>query len=217
MPYRIAYVVKGCHVQGFENRVKTIIYRISHAHCRYYSGSATLANIYGSSCWGLGGNGRIWKTVEPENPIRYSFLVEELHHLLNSNSLLPSLIFSFALVSILITLLALLPSTAFIALQRSKEIGIRKVNGANFANPARLLPGEFIRLAGKANLDGCPIVGVLLYLWPRRFAYRIDVNWWIFAGAGASAQLCKKDTGQPCEGHCSEYGRPSIAVEITDR
>src|SRR5690606_34317706 len=75
----------------------------------------------------------------------------------------------------------------FTAAQRTKEIGIRKVLGASVAGIVGLLSKDFIRLVGLAFIIASPIAWYAMNQWLQDFAYRIDIEWWMFALAGIMA------------------------------
>jgi ABC-type antimicrobial peptide transport system permease subunit len=95
----------------------------------------------------------------------------------------------FAVLAILISCLGLLGLAAFTAQRRRKEISIRKVLGASQAGIALLLSGEFTRLVLVAVAIALPVSYLLARKWLDSFAYRVDLAWWHFAGAGLLAIL----------------------------
>jgi putative ABC transport system permease protein len=93
----------------------------------------------------------------------------------------------FAGLTIFVACLGLFGLATFTVERRTKEIGIRKVLGANATSIVTLLSGEFIRLVGLAFLIAAPLAGLLMNKWLRDFSYRISIGWWIFALAGLLA------------------------------
>ena len=87
----------------------------------------------------------------------------------------------------MISCLGLLGLAAFSARIRTKEIGIRKVLGASVGSVAALLSKEFIKLVALANLIAWPVAWIVMSQWLDEFAYRIEMNWWMFALAGGAA------------------------------
>jgi putative ABC transport system permease protein len=77
----------------------------------------------------------------------------------------------------------------FATLQRTKEIGVRKVLGASVSTIVLLLSKDFIKLVIIAIVIATPIAWLVLHSWLQDFAYRIDISWWIFALSGLSAIL----------------------------
>jgi putative ABC transport system permease protein len=94
---------------------------------------------------------------------------------------------SFAILAIAIACLGLFALSAFMAEQRNKEIGIRKVLGASVSGITLLMSKEFILLVALAILIASPLAWWLMHTWLQDFAYRIAISWWIFAVAGIGA------------------------------
>jgi putative ABC transport system permease protein len=90
----------------------------------------------------------------------------------------------FGVISILISCLGLFGLISFMAEQRTKEIGIRKVLGASVIRIIRMMSVEFTVLVGIAVLMAWPMGYFFASQWLGEFAYRINLSWWIFGGAG---------------------------------
>jgi putative ABC transport system permease protein len=90
----------------------------------------------------------------------------------------------FSVLAILIACLGLFGLATFIAEQRTKEIGIRKVLGASVNGIATLLSIDFAKLVAIAFVLASPIGWYFMHRWLQDFVYRIDIRWWIFALAG---------------------------------
>jgi putative ABC transport system permease protein len=95
----------------------------------------------------------------------------------------------FTIVSVLIASLGLFGLAAFLSAQRTKEIGIRKVMGASIQSIVLLLSKDFLRLVALAFVVAVPIGWYIMHHWLQDFAYRIPIEWWMFAIAGSLAFL----------------------------
>src|SRR5690606_8879430 len=95
----------------------------------------------------------------------------------------------FASLSLLISCLGILGMAMFSAQQRTKEIGIRKVLGSSVTGIVGLLSKDFVRLVLIAMVVASPIAWWVMTYWLENFAYHIDVQWWMFAGAGLAAMV----------------------------
>jgi putative ABC transport system permease protein len=95
----------------------------------------------------------------------------------------------FSALAIFIACLGLFGLATFIAEQRTKEIGVRKVLGASVSGIVQMLSRDFIKLVGIAFVIGAPLAWYLMNHWLQNFAYRIHVSWWIFFAAGMGALL----------------------------
>jgi putative ABC transport system permease protein len=129
----------------------------------------------------------LWHKDVPGSPFSYSFMDEEVQRQYKAEMTISRIIRTFTLMAIAISCLGLFGLAAFSAEQRKKEIGIRKVLGAGVPGLTRLLSMEFLRLVFIAFLIAAPIAGWVMSRWLHEFAYRISLQWWIFALAGAIA------------------------------
>ena len=130
---------------------------------------------------------QIWKKYEPEFPFKYSFLNDDYNKLYQSDEKMGLLIKIFATVAILISCLGLFGLITFTAQLKTKEIGIRKVLGASVPGITTLLAREFLLLVLIAFVIATPVGWLFMNNWLQDFAYRIPLNWWMFALAGISA------------------------------
>ena len=95
----------------------------------------------------------------------------------------------FSILAILISCLGLIGLSSFMTERRTKEIGIRKTNGAKAIEIFSLLSKEYMIWVGISIVIACPIAGYFMHKWLQNFAYRINISWWIFALAAAFALL----------------------------
>ncbi|HAK77923.1 MAG TPA: ABC transporter permease, partial [Runella sp.] len=93
----------------------------------------------------------------------------------------------FAVLAILISCLGLFGMASFVAEQRTKEIGIRKVLGASVPNLWRMLSGDFVGLVLLSCLIASPIAYYYLNDWLKGYDYHVEISWWVFAAAAAGA------------------------------
>lgn len=119
--------------------------------------------------------------IFPDTPLDYKFLDEQYQRRYKGEVLTGTLAKYFAFISILISCLGLLGLATFLAEQKTKEIGIRKVIGASTKHIVTLLSRDFLLLVGIGLLLGIPIAWYLLDSWLGKFAYGIDLQWWMFA------------------------------------
>ncbi len=131
----------------------------------------------------------LWKKYSPDQAIRYTFLDEEFTNMYADVIRTGSIFTSFAVLAIIIACLGLFALSAFMAEQRSKEIGIRKVLGASVQSITTLLSIDFIKLVLLAILIASPVAWWAMNKWLQDFAYKITISWWMFAAAGLGAIL----------------------------
>ena len=120
----------------------------------------------------------------PGNYFDYHFLDEHYNRQYANDRLFGKAFSIFAGFAIFIACLGLLGLSLFATMQRTKEIGVRKVLGASVSHIIMLLSADFIRLVVAAILIATPIAWYLMHRWLQDFAYRIDIGWWVFAVAG---------------------------------
>ena len=126
-----------------------------------------------------------WNALFPEKPFQYTFMDETFARMYQAEARFEKVFISLVVLSILIACLGLFALATFAAQQRVKEIGIRKVLGATVINVVALLSGDFLKLICVALLLAVPIGYYAMHNWLQDFAYRIDIQWWIFPFAGA--------------------------------
>ena len=131
----------------------------------------------------------VWKKYSPNQPIRYTFLDEEFANMYKDVQRTGSIFTSFAVLAIIIACLGLFALSAFMAEQRSKEIGVRKVLGATVTNITALLSIDFVKLVLIAIAIASPIAWYGMNKWLQDFAYKFPISWWIFVLAGLTAIL----------------------------
>jgi putative ABC transport system permease protein len=129
----------------------------------------------------------VWAKDVPGVPLTYSFMDEAVQRQYAAEIDLSRIIRSFTIIAILISCLGLFGLSTFSAEQRKKEIGIRKVLGAGVPGLARLLAMEFLKLVFLAFLIAAPLAGWIMSRWLREFAYRVSLEWWMFALSGLLA------------------------------
>ena len=137
----------------------------------------------------LGRIEKAWKLYLPVIPFEYTFLDERFGRLYQSEQRQSELFTVFSLIAIFIACLGLLGLSAFSISQRVKEIGIRKVLGASSATIVWLLSVDFLILVAIAAVIAFITAGLMMWSWLQDFAYRISIQWWIFAAAGLLAAV----------------------------
>jgi putative ABC transport system permease protein len=176
-------VVKDFHFRSLQEVIKPLSIRIEPGACDLLSVNvdghhipATIAAIEHK-----------WKELLPDKPFNYFFLDEFFDKQYRSEDRFGTLFLYFAGLAIFISCLGLMGLASYSTVQRTKEIGIRKVVGASVGQIVYLLSRDFLRLVLLAFVVSAPIAWWLIEGWLKGFAYRIPVYWWIFAIAGTLA------------------------------
>ncbi len=126
---------------------------------------------------------------EPNSPISYGFVNQDLDKMYFSDQRVGKIVFIFSILTIIISCLGLFGLVTYTTQQRVKEIGIRKVLGASIVNVTTLLTKDFLKLVCIAIVIASPIAYYLVGEWLQDFAYHIDISWQTFALAGIAALL----------------------------
>ncbi|UZD23963.1 ABC transporter permease [Algoriphagus halophytocola] len=129
----------------------------------------------------------VWKELAPHRPFIYSFLDADFNKQYESDFRFRQIFTTFSILAILIACLGLLGLATYTAEQRTKEIGIRKVLGANIGSIVGLLSKDFIKLVLVAILVATPVAWFAMNKWLEGFAYQVPVHWWVFLISGMLA------------------------------
>lgn len=129
----------------------------------------------------------VWNEVCPESVFEYHFYDEWLNTLYKSEKHTASVLRVFALISIILSCLGTFGIIHFISRQKTKEIGVRKVNGAKIADIIRILNWNILRWIMIAYIIAVPLSYVIMKKYLQGFAYKTTLSWWIFALAGTIA------------------------------
>jgi ABC-type antimicrobial peptide transport system permease subunit len=130
---------------------------------------------------------QIWEETFPNFVYEYRFLDDKIASFYKQENQLSQLYKIFAAIAIFLSCLGLYGLASFMAVQRIKEVGIRKVLGATAGNIVYLFSKEFIILISIAFLIATPLAWYFMNNWLQDYAYRIDVSWWLFAAGGLVA------------------------------
>jgi putative ABC transport system permease protein len=125
----------------------------------------------------------------PGNLFDYNFLDETFNKQYENEQLFKKAFGIFAGLAIFVACLGLLGLTMFATIQRTKEIGVRKVLGASVSSIVVLLSKNFLKLILLSTIVAFPLAWWAMHTWLQDFAYRVNIGWWIFILAGASALL----------------------------
>jgi putative ABC transport system permease protein len=122
-------------------------------------------------------------------PFSYRFLDESFNEMYQSEQQVGKIAIIFSVLAILISCLGMFGLATFVAEQRTKEVGIRKVLGASVQTIVGLLSADFMKLVAIAFLIATPCAWWIMNKWLQDFAYRVNFSWWIFPIAGLAAFL----------------------------
>src|SRR5260221_4356464 len=130
-----------------------------------------------------------WRKLNLDGEFSYSFLDQDFEKLYKAEHQAQTIVGLFSFLAIFIACLGLLGLASFTAQLRTKEIGVRKVLGADIASVIALLSFDFLKPVVLAICLAVPITCVGMNKWLSNFAYKIEISWWVFVVAGALAIL----------------------------
>ncbi|WP_374743036.1 ABC transporter permease [Parapedobacter sp. 2B3] len=183
-PGEIIGVLRDFHFTSFHQTIEPLIIRLDE---NWSWGTILVRTKAGRTKEAIATLEQLCKTLNPKTPFSYQFSDLEFAKLYKNEAIVGKLSYSFALFAILISCLGLFGLAAFTAEQRTKEVGIRKVLGASVGNVVALLSKDFVKLVLVAIAIACPLAWWAMDSWLAGFAYRINIEWWIFALAGVAA------------------------------
>jgi putative ABC transport system permease protein len=131
----------------------------------------------------------VFAKYSPNQPFDYHFVDEDYATKFGNEQRTGRLAGVFAALAIFISCLGLFGMASFMAEQRVKEIGVRKVLGAGVFSLCRLLSKDFVVLVGIALVIALPLSWLGMHRWLESYAYRSSLNWWVFAGTAVAALL----------------------------
>lgn len=130
-----------------------------------------------------------WTRIFPKSTFNYTFLDQKFEAQYKEDKAFGAAFQVFTVLAVLIASLGLFGLTSYTVVQRKKEIGIRKVNGATIPQVLALLNKDFVKWVGVAFILAVPISWYVMNQWLEGFAYKTSLSWWVFLLAGVSALL----------------------------
>ena len=179
--FEIIGVVKDFHFKSLHTRIEPLIMGLEPCNTFYFKMKpATITST-------LKFIEKTYKSFKNPNPLNFHFLDDDFDNLYRTEQRLSKIFGYFSFLAIIISCLGLIGLSSFMTERRTKEIGIRKVNGAKSNEIFFLLSKEYIICVMISIIITCPIAWFAMNKWLQNFAYRIDISWWVFAIAGVIA------------------------------
>ena len=132
---------------------------------------------------------KVWEQISPAFPFEYQFLDQAWEAHYRKDQQFQKAVSMASFLSVLLSVLGLISLTYYIISQRTKEIGIRKVNGAGTSEILFLLNNKVIKQVVAACFIAFPLAWYAMSVWLDNFAYKTDITWWILALAGLTTLL----------------------------
>ncbi|WPP50208.1 ABC transporter permease [Catalinimonas niigatensis] len=175
-------IVEDFHFQSLEGEIEPVAFYLpKQRHTLDYMLVQLQSNNLPESVSALSG---IWKEIAPDLPFQYSFMDEDMQALYEDDARWTSILQWISGLSVFIACMGLIGVMGLTVAKRTKEIGIRKVLGASVSSLLLLLSRDYIKLILIAFGVAIPIANYCITEWLQNFAYRIEVQWWLFAIPG---------------------------------
>jgi putative ABC transport system permease protein len=175
--FRIVGVLKNYHQESLKKAYEPLVFRYNDAPWGSYSIKVSTANVR-ESIEKFQGH---WKALFPGNPFIHFFLDDHYNQQYQADQQFGRVFGIFSVLAIFIACLGLFGLSSLTAIQRTKEIGVRKVMGASISNILKLMSKDYLVLLSIAILVAIPFAWWIMTGWLEEFAYRIPLAWWIFA------------------------------------
>ncbi|MDF9796065.1 putative ABC transport system permease protein [Catalinimonas alkaloidigena] len=173
--FKIVGVVKDYHQESLKADFDPLIFRLIPASRSFFSlkvETAKLSEIIATTH-------AVWDNYFPGNPFSYFFLDDHFNQQYEADLRFGQTFGFFALLAIFVACLGLFGLSSFMAVQKTKEIGIRKVLGSSVTGIVALLSKDFVRLVMIASLLSLPLVYFVMQSWLDDYAFRIEIAWWL--------------------------------------
>jgi putative ABC transport system permease protein len=181
-PYHIIGVMKDFNFRSLRENVTPLVFYLTPR------GGAFSVQINTSNIAGLIAQIKDkWKEISPNKQFSYSFMDDEFNQIYSTEQRTGKIAVAFTSLAIIIACLGLFGLAAYAAEQRTKEIGIRKILGANVSVIVAMLSKDFIKLVLISIIIAAPIAWWAMQKWLQSFAYRENIQWWVIAVAGFGA------------------------------
>jgi putative ABC transport system permease protein len=182
---KVIGVVKDFNYQSLRENIKPLIIHIQPDWFENITLKIQRANIQET----LAGIETKWKQINEEIPFEYSFVDKDFEQMYKAEQQTRTIVTWLASLAILIACMGLFGLATFTGEQRAKEIGVRKVLGADFINVISLLSKDFLKPVFISIVIAVPITYYAAEKWLNSFAYKSSISWWVFAAAGGAALL----------------------------
>jgi len=183
-PLTVLGVVKNFHFESLKQTIGPLIFELGRQNgiASFKVNTSNIKDLVSQI-------EKKWNVMAPGRPFRYRFMDESFNNIYNNEQRVGRIAFTFAILAILIACLGLFGLATYMAEQRTKEIGIRKVLGASVQGLISLLSVDFLKLVLISFVFAAPAAWFFMNRWLQDFAYRINIAWWVFVLAGVLAVL----------------------------
>jgi len=180
-------VVKDFHFASLHETIKPLVIFLDSGYTRTYQCYVKISgqNIPAT----LQALNDTWRSYVPHRPFQFHFLDDNYNMLYHNEQQTAKIFSTFSMLAIFLACLGLFALVGYITVQRAKEIGIRKVLGAEAMQIVLLISKDFVKLVAIASLIAFPVAWAAMNSWLQSFAYRVNIAWWVFLAGGLATTI----------------------------
>jgi|WetSurMetagenome_2_1015567.scaffolds.fasta_scaffold05457_3 putative ABC transport system permease protein len=178
-------VLKDINIRSMQTQIEPVVYR--YTGLNWLAGYVTIRidqNYYSQTIKLIR---ETWEELAPGVPFQYFFIKDKYNEKYREEERLAKIVGTFTIIAVFLSCLGLFALIAWLSLQRTKEIGIRKINGASITAIMYMLSSEYIKLVVIAFIIASPMAWIIMLKWLRNFAYRSELSWWVYPLSGIIA------------------------------
>lgn len=182
--YEVIGVMEDYHQVSLKEEISSVLFRVPEEPNHDWLLIDVKPGEFVSTIKQLEG---LWEKVNTDTPFEYSFLDDNIRKQYDEDKKVAGVITSFTIIAMIISCLGLYGLSTFMAERRFKEIGVRKVLGASVSQIVNMMSAEFVKLVLVAFLIAVPLAWYAARTWLETFAYRTELEFWMFLIAGVAA------------------------------
>jgi putative ABC transport system permease protein len=184
-PLTVVGVLKDINFRSMQTQIEPVVYRYTGAN--WLAGYITLRIDQGYYSQTIKMIRKTWEEQAHGIPFQYFFIKDKYNEKYREEERLAKIVGTFTIIAIFLSCLGLFALIAHLLIQRTKEIGIRKINGAGIAEVMFLLGSDYFKSVTIAFLLACPAGWYIMHIWLQNFSYRTGLSWWVFGLSGLIA------------------------------
>ena len=184
-PLTVVGVLKDINFRSMQTQIEPVVYRYTGAN--WLAGYITLRidELYHSQTIKM--IKETWEAQAHGVPFQYFFIKDRYNEKYREEERLAKIVGTFTIIAIFLSCLGLFALIAHLLVQRTKEIGIRKINGAGIAEVMLMLSSDYFKSVTIAFVLACPPGWYAMHSWLQNFAYKTGLSWWVFGLSGVIA------------------------------
>lgn len=175
-------VVKDINLKSLQTPVEPVVYRYVGAN--WLAGYVTVKINYDNYSPTIKFINSTWEKLAPDVPFQYFFIKDKYIERYKDEERISKIVGTFSIIAIFLSCLGLFAMITYLSIQRTKEIGIRRINGAKVFEIMVMLSSGYFKLISIAFVIACPIAWYTMRMWLQNFAYRTELSWWVFGLSG---------------------------------